>query len=164
MKLLIAEDSLTLRTLLAAVADKWGYEAVVAEDGEAAWDILQQSGAPELLLIDWEMPRLNGLGLCQRIRQKQTNNPPYIILLTCRSNSDDVVKGLETGANDYITKPFDDAELRARLQVGQRMLKLQAELIQTQELLSFQANHDVLTGLMNRRALMDMLKAEIARA
>jgi len=164
MKLLIADDSLTSRTMLAAVAAKWGYETVVAEDGEAAWDILQQAGAPELLLIDWEMPRLNGLELCQRIRQQQTNNPPFIILLTGRSNSGDVVKGLETGANDYITKPFDDAELQARLQVGQRMLKLQAELIQTQESLAFQANHDVLTGLMNRRALMDVLKAEIARA
>ncbi len=164
MKLLIAEDSLTSRTMLAAVTEKWGYETVVTEDGEEAWEVMQQDDAPGLLLIDWEMPRLDGPGLCQRIRQQETNNPPFIILLTGRTGSEDTVKGLESGANDYVTKPFDRAELQARLEVGQRMLKLQDELIKTQEILSYQANHDVLTGLKNRRALMDVLKAEIARA
>jgi CheY-like chemotaxis protein len=136
MKLLVADDDLTSRTMLAAVARKWGYESIAAEDGEEAWQVLQQPDAPLLLLIDWEMPRLDGLGLCQRIRQIDTKNPPFIILLTSRSETDDVVAGLEAGANDYIVKPFANAELQARLQVGQRMLVLQDELKKAQDILA----------------------------
>jgi len=128
MKLLIADDDLTSRTMLAAVSKKWGYEPVVAEDGEAAWEILQQPEAPGLLLIDWEMPRLDGLGLCNRIRESTNENPPFIILLTSKSETGDVVAGLEAGANDYIVKPFANAELQARLNAGQRMLEMQGEL------------------------------------
>ncbi|BCG64346.1 MAG: two-component system, HptB-dependent secretion and biofilm response regulator [Methyloprofundus sp.] len=138
MKLLIADDDLTSRAMLGAVTSKWGYQTVVAEDGEAAWELLQEPDAPLLMLIDWEMPRLDGLGLCQRIRAQNQNNPPFIILLTARSETDDVVAGLEAGANDYITKPFANTELKARLQVGQRMLNLQAELNKTKEVLTFE--------------------------
>ena len=138
MKLLIADDDLTSRTMLAAISKKWGYESIVVEDGEFAWQVLQESDAPSLLLIDWEMPRLDGLGLCQRIRQQASNTPPFIILLTSRSKTDDVVAGLEAGANDYIIKPFANAELKARLQVGQRMLELQKQLKKTQDVLTFE--------------------------
>ena len=138
MKLLIADDDLTSRTMLAAVTRKWGYESIAVEDGEAAWQVLQESDAPFLLLIDWEMPRLDGLGLCQRIRQQAGNNPPFIILLTSRSETNDVVAGLEAGANDYIVKPFANPELKARLQVGQRMLELQNKLKKTQDVLTFE--------------------------
>lgn len=138
MKLLIADDDLTSRTMLAAVVGKWGYQSLAVEDGEEAWQILQEPDAPLLLLIDWEMPRLDGLGLCQRIREVSNNNPPFIILLTSRSETDDVVAGLESGANDYIVKPFAHAELKARLQVGQRMLELQNQLKKTQEVLTFE--------------------------
>lgn len=136
MKLLIADDDLTSRTMLSAVAQKWGYESIAVEDGEEAWNVLQQPDAPLLLLIDWEMPKLDGLGLCNRIRQIETNNPPFIILLTSRSETDDVVAGLDAGANDYIAKPFANAELHARLKVGQRMLELQGELKKTQDVLT----------------------------
>ncbi len=164
MKLLIADDDLTSRAMLGAVISKWGYQTIVAEDGEAAWELLQEPDAPLLMLIDWEMPRLDGLGLCQRIRAQHQNNPPFIILLTARSETDDVVAGLEAGANDYIAKPFANAELKARLQVGQRMLQLQSELHQAKEALLFQASHDVLTGLLNRRAILEALDKEIARS
>lgn len=138
MRLLIADDDLTSRTILAAVARKWGYDSITVEDGEQAWNQLQQTDPPLLLLIDWEMPKLDGLGLCQRIRKIETKVPPYIILLTSRGDVDDVVTGLEAGANDYIVKPFENAELKARLQVGMRMLELQAELKSTQDGLSYE--------------------------
>lgn len=128
MRLLIAEDDFTSRAMLAGVTKKWAYEIVEAEDGEDAWKITQQDDAPLLLLIDWEMPNLNGIELCQRIREKSTNNPPYIILLSARGQTNDVVKGLASGANDYMSKPFDNAELQARLQVGKQLLEVQEEL------------------------------------
>lgn len=163
MKLLIAEDDSTSRTMLAAIAGKWGYEPIAVEDGEAAWTILLADDPPRLLLLDWEMPVLDGLKLCQRIRQQETNDHPYIILLTARSDTTDIVNGLHAGSNDYIAKPFENTELQARLQVGQRMLKLQTELNQVRENLAYQANHDVLTGLMNRRAVLQALEKEISR-
>ncbi|VAW94766.1 diguanylate cyclase/phosphodiesterase (GGDEF & EAL domains) with PAS/PAC sensor(s) [hydrothermal vent metagenome] len=128
MKLLIAEDDTTSRLMLSSVTAKWGYEVVVVEDGDTAWKILQEPDAPLLLLLDWEMPGINGLQLCNRIRQLESNNPPYIILLTARRETNDIVAGLNAGANEYIAKPFDHAELKARLDVGKRMLGLQSEL------------------------------------
>ncbi len=128
MQLLIADDDLTSRSILTFVSKKWGFETVVVEDGELAWQALQVSEPPRLMLIDWEMPRLNGLQLCERIRQQETNDPPFIIMLTARSETVDLVKALDAGANDYIAKPFVNEELLARLQVGQRMLELQDEL------------------------------------
>lgn len=138
MKLLVADDDLTSRTLLAAVARKWGYDSIAVEDGVEAWEILQKPDAPLLLLIDWEMPRLNGLDLCKRLREIDTKNPSFIILLTSRSETDDVVEGLEAGANDYIVKPFVNAELKARLHVGLRMLELQGELKKAQDVLTYE--------------------------
>ncbi len=138
MKLLIADDDLTSRTMLGAISRKWGYQPEIAEDGEIAWMKLQEEDAPLLLLIDWEMPRLDGVGLCKRIREVENNNPPFIILLTSRSETVDVVAGLEAGANDYIVKPFANAELKARLSVGQRMLELQGALNKAQGILTFE--------------------------
>ena len=130
MKLLIAEDDLTSRIMLTAVASKWGYEPVAVEDGEAAWQVMLGEEPPSLLLIDWEMPKLDGLALCQRIRQQGSINPPYIILLTGRGDTADIVAGLAAGANGYIAKPFENAELQARLQEGKRTLGLQTDLFQ----------------------------------
>lgn len=126
MKLLIAEDDLTSRTILESVARKWGYEPIAVEDGESAWQILQQEDPPQLLLLDWEMPRLSGIDLCQRIRKQEQSDPSFIILLTSRASTQDIVTGLEAGSNEYIAKPFENAELQARLKVGKRMLELQA--------------------------------------
>jgi len=136
VKLLAVDDDRTSRTIIDFMAQKWGYEVVLAEDGEAAWDILQQADAPLLMLIDWEMPKLDGLGLCRRIREHESSsNSPFLILLTGRSSKDDVVQGLEAGANDYICKPFDAAELQARLNVGRKILGLQLELKNAQDIM-----------------------------
>ncbi|BCG64348.1 MAG: two-component system, cell cycle response regulator [Methyloprofundus sp.] len=164
MKILIAEDDVTSRVLLEALTRKWGYTPVTAEDGEAAWQILQAENPPRLLLVDWEMPHLSGLSLCQRIRRQVDTDPVFIILLTARNETLDIVSGLEAGANEYITKPFNQIELKARVQVGHRMLQLQSELNQAKEALLFQASHDVLTGLLNRRAILTALDTEMARA
>jgi len=164
LKILIAEDDLTTRAIMSAVVRNWGFEPIEAEDGEAAWKILQQDDAPRLLLLDWEMPNLDGIALCRRIRLSNHSDPPYIILLTARQGTNDLVKGLESGANDYVSKPFDNMELQARLNVGRRVLELQADLNAVREALAFQADHDELTGLLNRRAIMKMLDKEVARA
>lgn len=129
MKLLIAEDDLTSRTMLCSVVAKWGYEVIATEDGEAAWQAMQEDQPPRLLLIDWEMPKLNGMELCKRIREQENSDPPYIILLTARNDTSDIVSGLESGANEFVSKPFEVAELQARLEVGRRVLNLQADLI-----------------------------------
>ncbi len=164
MKILIAEDDPTSRMILTAVASEWGYETLAVEDGAEALEVLQAEEPPRLLLIDWEMPKLNGLALCKHIRETGTSNPPYIILLTARTGTDDIVEGLKSGANDYISKPFENAELQARLQVGRRMLDLQDELNHAKEAMAFLANYDELTGLMNRRAIMKTLAQEIERS
>ena len=124
---------------------------------------MQEDEAPRLLLVDWEMPKLNGLDLCRKLREQESSNPPYIILLTARSDTTDIVAGLEGGANDYISKPFENSELQARLQVGRRMLDLQEQLNRAKQEMAFQANHDALTGLFNRRAIMRIMEREIER-
>ncbi len=164
MKLLIAEDSMSMRVMLQVLTNQWGFEAVLAEDGQRAWDMMSADDAPRLVLLDWQMPGLDGLEVCRRIRVGQSEDPPYIILLTGRNETADIITGLEAGANDYITKPFDNGELKARLQVGRRMLELQRQLIDAQQALSFQASHDALTGLLNRGAIMQFMEQEMARA
>ena len=164
MKILIAEDDLTSRTILTGILDKWGYEPVVTEDGETAWNALQQPDAPKLVLLDWNMPKMDGLEICRRLKELAPSNPFYIILVTGRGEKADIVQGLDAGANDYIPKPYDHAELRARIQVGQRMLELQANLLEAQNALVHQAMHDALTGIYNRRAILDVLAKESARA
>ncbi len=140
MKLLVAEDDLTSRTMLVALAKKWGFDPVDVEDGEAAWDVMQGELPPRLLLIDWEMPKLDGQALCQRIHQQEEKEPPFIIMLTSRSETHDVVAGLEAGANEYITKPFNNAELQARLEVGRRIVELESRRRLNEEKLTLAAS------------------------
>ena len=164
MKILLAEDDFTSRSMLAAILKKWGYDPVITQDGHAAWEELQKPDAPKLALLDWNMPGLEGLEVCRRLRKTETTNPSYVILLTGRTEKGDIVQGLEAGANDYISKPYDNAELQARIRVGERMLELQASLLETQAALAHQASHDALTGILNRRAILDQLAKELARA
>jgi|WetSurMetagenome_2_1015567.scaffolds.fasta_scaffold104035_2 two-component system, cell cycle response regulator len=164
MKILIAEDDFTSRSILSAVLKKCGFDPVVAEDGNAAWKVLQGVDAPRLLLLDWSMPGIDGLEICRRLREKDLRNPPYIILLTARDQKSDIVLGLEAGANDYVAKPYDNEELQARIRVGQRMLELQTYLVDARDALEHQATHDFLTGLLNRRAILEKLRQEISRA
>ena len=163
MKILIGDDSMTHRVMLEAIVKQWGFEVVLAEDGQQAWDILSGPDAPRLVLLDWEMPGLDGLEVCRRVREREDQDPPYILLLTARRETADIVNGLDAGANDYIAKPFDNTELHARLRVGARMLDLQRELISAREALEYQAHHDALTGLLNRGAVMQAMAQEMER-
>ena len=128
MQILIAEDDPVSRSLLQTVLSRWGYRVVTASDGKTAFDILQGTNAPQLAILDWMMPQMDGVEVCRQIRAKPTENRPYIILLTAKASKDHIVAGLECGADDYVTKPFDRAELKARIQQGWRILDLQKTL------------------------------------
>jgi len=140
MKILLAEDNVGIRTIILNMLIAWGYEVVVAIDGTDAWQKLQAPDAPRLIILDWMMPGLNGLEICRRLREMNTPTPPYILFFTCRDNTKDIVTALEAGANDYITKPYQAEELRARLQVGLRVLELQETLNQRVEELRLERN------------------------
>ncbi|MGA3165034.1 MAG: response regulator [Terriglobia bacterium] len=128
MKILVAEDQTVSRRILEASLRKWGYEVEGVENGTRAWEILQGEEAPQLAILDWLMPGMDGIEICRQIRLRPQTQPVYIILLTARSGREDMIRGLEAGADDYITKPFDRDELRARVQVGIRVLELQGAL------------------------------------
>jgi DNA-binding response OmpR family regulator len=128
MKVLIAEDNPATRGSMAALVSSWGYEVVTASDGAQAWQMLQESNAPRLSIVDWVMPVLDGVELCRRVRRHPNLDTVYFILLTARVDRADIVTGLEGGADDYLTKPFDHEELRARIHVGRRILDLQQNL------------------------------------
>ena len=128
MRILIAEDDLTSRQVLEAVLKKWGHEVVSTCDGNEAWAAMQAEDAPKLAVLDWMMPGLDGVEVCRKIREQDGGNRTYVILLTALGSKQDIVTGLEAGANDYVTKPFDKDELRARINVGRRMAELQTAL------------------------------------
>jgi len=128
MKVLIAEDDATSRIVLDTVLRKWGYEVVCASDGNEAWMLSQESDAPKLLILDWMMPGVDGIEICRRIRQNAKSDPPYVILLTSLGRKEDILTGFEAGADDYVTKPFDRDELRARVNAGVRILELQSAM------------------------------------
>jgi sigma-B regulation protein RsbU (phosphoserine phosphatase) len=130
MEILIAEDDATSRMMLKAILIKWGYEVVETCNGDEAWQVLQREDAPRIAILDWIMPGISGDNLCRKLRRKTTLRPIYIILLTVRRDKADVIAGLEAGANDYIRKPFDREELRARVRVGERVVKLEAALVE----------------------------------
>lgn len=128
MRILIAEDDSTLRTILTTMLETLGHDVVVTIDGAEAWDAMQQPDAPGLAILDWNMPRMTGVDVCRRIRAVNTSEPPYLILLTVHKEKGHIVTGLDAGANDYMIKPYDHDELRARVDVGARMLELQSAL------------------------------------
>ena len=128
MRILIAEDDLVSRKMLEATLNRWGYDIVITSDGEAAWRVLQQPDAPRLAILDWMMPGLDGVDVCRNVRARQGADPTYIILLTAKGNKADIVDGLQAGADDYVVKPFDRDELRARVQAGVRIVALQTAL------------------------------------
>lgn len=141
MKVLIAEDDLTSRILLSGALTKWGYEPMEVIDGETAWKTLQQVDAPPLAILDWVMPGMDGLEVVRRVRTIETDRPPYILLLTSRQGKENIVTGLEAGADDYVIKPFDPDELRARVQVGRRMMEIQERLLKKMTELQDALNH-----------------------
>ena len=164
MKILIADDDDVLRHILQATLTKWGYEVTASRNGLEAWEILHGDDAPRLAILDWIMPGMDGIEICRRIRSRPSEPYIYILLLTAKVRKEDAVAGLDAGADDYLSKPFDPAELQARLRAGRRILDLQEALLAAREKLQYQATHDSLTGLLNRAATLDALRHELERA
>lgn len=164
MKILAAEDNPISQSMLRSMLTKWGYDVVTAADGNEAWDILQSPEAPRMAILDWMMPGLDGVEVCRRLRTANQEPYTYILLLTARSDSQDLVEAIDAGADDYLTKPFNSSELRARLRAGRRIAELQHQLLEAQEALRERASHDALTGLYNRAAVLELLHQELARA
>lgn len=134
MKILIAEDNMTTRRILETILVKWNYDVISACDGNEAWEKLQEKDPPKLIILDWMMPGINGVEICRRLRRPDAVEPMYIILLTARDEKNDIVEGLGAGADDYIAKPFDKEELRARIDVGRRVVELQTALLEKEKL------------------------------
>ncbi len=128
MRILIAEDDRVSRHVLLTMLVKWGFEVVAVHDVAQALSELQKPNAPQVALLDWMMPQLDGFEVVKRVRRLGGLTPTYIILLTARAAKEDMIAGLEAGADDYVTKPFDQNELRARLNVGLRVVHLQQNL------------------------------------
>ncbi len=141
MRILIAEDDPTSRRVLEMVLKKQGHEVVCAGDGNEAWEMLQAPNAPRLVILDWMMPGLDGPELCRRLRERESQNPVYIILLTALIRKENIVEGLDAGADDYVAKPFDKDELNARVEVGKRVLDLQSALARRVEELEEAMTH-----------------------
>ena len=128
MRILIAEDDAVSRRVLEATLVKWGFEVTTTTNGTEAWQVLVAEGAPKLAILDWMMREIDGLEICRRVRQRPDAGPLLVILLTARGRKENVIAGLQAGADDYVTKPFDHEELRARVQVGVRLVELQSML------------------------------------
>jgi two-component system, cell cycle response regulator len=164
MRILIADDESVSRRMLQGLLVKWGYDVDAAEDGNAAWEKLKAPDAPRMALLDWMMPGQNGVDVCRALRKLRPEPYTYILLLTAKDAKESVVEGLESGADDYLTKPFNPQELKARIRVGLRLLDLEDNLVQAREAMRFKATHDTLTGVWNRGAILETLERETWRS
>jgi len=164
--ILIADDDATARLRLNHFLNQFGYHVVVCEDGEEAWQRINQPDAPQLLLLDWMMPGMDGVDICRRLRAQESEGGGYhyTLLLTSRDESDDVVEGMESGADDYLIKPFKKAELQVRLRAGRRILELQQQLMDARNHFEHEAKTDPLTGVNNRGAIEQRVHSELERA
>lgn len=152
------------RRILEAFLSKRDYKVVSTNNGEEALRMLSREDAPRLAILDWMMPGMEGTEVCRKLREQSTDKPyVYILLLTSRTEKADLLNGLESGADDYIAKPFDPPELHARLRVGHRILDLQDKLLAASDELRFRATHDTLTGVSNRAAILEVLRREQSR-
>jgi DNA-binding response OmpR family regulator len=149
MKVLVAEDDITSRRMIEVMLRKWEYEVIVVCDGDQAWKALQVESPPELAILDWMMPGMDGVEICRKVRESVTSSLTYIMLLTGRDCKEDIVSGLAAGADDYVTKPFEPEELHARIKVGERIVKLQIALSdRVKELQEALAQIKTLRGLL----------------
>ncbi|HEY5908910.1 MAG TPA: diguanylate cyclase [Vicinamibacteria bacterium] len=157
LRVLVADDDLTSRSLLTEHLSRWGYEVLAVGDGKHALDLLTQNNAPQLAIVDWILPGgVDGLEICRRMRERQAPYV-YILLLTAKDRKEDLIAGLEAGADDFIAKPYFPAELKARLRAGQRILEMHSAL-------RFDASHDSLTMAWNRAAILDRVGEELVRS
>ncbi len=164
MQILLVDDSVVYRKLIGDHLRSWDFDFTVAETGEQAWQVLEQPDAPKLVLLDWVLPDLEGIELCQRLRKVgTTGHYVYVILLTSKQGRQDMLDAMNAGVDDYLVKPFDASELKARLLVGKRILNLQDELVAARESMRHAATHDSLTGLLNRGEIFGMLERELER-
>lgn len=164
MKFLVADDSPVMRRLLQVTLENWGYDVILADDGEKAWAVLQSEDSPSIAILDWIMPVYTGPEVCRMLRGLKSRSYTYVLLLTSKSQREDIVEGMGAGADDYIVKPFDKHELEVRIRAGRRIVDLQEELIRAQEQLKEQATRDPLTSCWNRFAILEILEKELHRA
>jgi diguanylate cyclase (GGDEF)-like protein len=163
MKILIADDEAVSRRLLERTLQRAGYQVTSVSDGQQAIEQLCDPEGPRLALLDWMMPQINGLTVCKEVRRRRGQTHIHMVLLTSRNSIKDIVAGLESGADDYLVKPFHPQELLARLRAGARILELEDSLLQAREDLRFRATHDSLTSLLNRGLVLEMLPQELSR-
>lgn len=161
MKILVADDDPISSRLMQRVLERGGYEVIVASDGRAATELLSEPDGPRLALIDWMMPELDGPAVCREVRSWTDSPYIYMLLLTSKEANEDVVEGLEAGADDYLTKPCNPQELKARLQTGRRILELEDKLVEAREGMRFRATHDGLTQLLNRSSILARLRESL---
>ena len=164
MHILVVEDSPVYRRLLTSHLQEWGFPFIIAKDGSEAWTLLQRQGCPKLVLMDWVLPGIDGIELCRRIRSADSGNSYlYVILLTGKDCKQDRLEAMEAGADDYLMKPFDQLELKARLLVGKRIVGFHEQFALTRESTRYASTHDSLTGMMNRGEILNFLHCELAR-
>lgn len=164
MRILIADDNPSHLRLLNAFLVMWNYEVVLACDGEEACNILLGQDTPKLAILDWMMPGMDGPEICREVRKHSERAYVYILLLTAVFDKNILIMGLEAGADDYLTKPFEGNELKARLRTGRRILELQEQLVSVNETLQFQLGHDSLTGMQSRASILETLRIELMRS
>jgi diguanylate cyclase (GGDEF)-like protein len=164
MKILVADDDRVSRRLMERMLQQNGYEVITAENGQQVVDALTKEGGPRLAVINWMMPDLDGPSVCRKVRAMHGDSYVYILLLTSKQSHEDIVEGLEAGADDYLTKPCHPAELKARLHTGRRVLQLEDKLVEAREVMRFKATHDALTSLWDRGAILSLLQSELSRS
>lgn len=163
MKILIADDDALSLRLLEKTLERDGYEVTAVGNGRLALEELCNPDGPRLALLDWVMPELHGPRVCREVRTRRKETYVHMILLSAKESKQDIVAGLESGADDYLIKPFDPEELKARLRTGQRILQLEDRLVEARETMRFKATHDSLTSLFNRGVIVDLLARELSR-
>jgi len=163
MKVLVADDDQFTRRVVSTLIRRLGYEVCEAKDGLEAFAAIHVPDPPRLAVLDWVMPGLDGLVLCHAIRAQSVDHYTYIILLTAKDSTSEMIEGLDSGADDLIAKPVDQDVLRARLRVGQRLIEMHEQLIAARERLRQQATHDALTGLLNRGSILEIMQGELVR-
>jgi two-component system, cell cycle response regulator len=163
MKILIADDEAVSLRMLERTLEREGYKVIAVGDGRKAAERLCDPEGPRLALLDWVMPQLDGPGVCRLVRRQRSQRHVYLVLLTSKSAKEDIVEGLESGADDYLIKPFDPGELKARLNTGLRILELEDSLLEAREDMRYKATHDSLTRLLNRGTILELLTGELNR-
>ena len=166
MKILIAQEDLTYRKMLESLLSKWGYDVLSVGSGSEAWDILNSGSAPQIAILDWMMPGMEGVEVCRKVRQREsgTGYYTYMMMLTDKTDREDLITGMESGADDYIFKPFEPRELSVRIRAGQRIIELQNQFRGAKDKNFVLSDMDSLTGVLNRRAVCEVLEKELLRS